>query len=37
MRRLMPLLLLLSACGTPGTELVPVADDFVFLEVALKG
>ncbi len=26
-----------AACGTPGVELTPVADDFAFLEVKLKG
>ncbi len=37
MRRLLPLVLLLSACGTPGATLVPEAGDFAFLEVRLKG
>lgn len=31
------LLLLLAACGTPGTEVVPEAGDFALLEVKLKG
>ena len=37
MRKLLPLFLLLSACGTPGVLLVPEAGDFAFLEVRLKG
>ena len=37
MRRFVPLLLLLSACGTPGRELAPQEGDFAFLEVKLKG
>jgi len=30
-------LLLLAACGTPGTLVTPQAGDFAFLEVKLKG
>ena len=38
MKRLLPALLVLAAaCGTPGTEVLPGADDFAFLEVKLKG
>lgn len=37
MKRFVPLLLLLSACGTPGREVAPVEGDFAFLEVKLKG
>lgn len=37
MRRALPILLLLSACGTPGREVAPVEGDFAFLEVKLKG
>ena len=37
MRRFVPILLLLSACGTPGRELAPQPGDFAFLEVKLKG
>ena len=37
MKRAIPILLLLSACGTPGRELTPVEGDFAFLEVKLKG
>ena len=29
--------LLLTACGTPGVDLVPEPGDFAFLEVKLKG
>lgn len=31
------LLLVLAACGTPGTAVVPQPGDFAFLEVKLKG
>ena len=34
---LVAFLLGLSACGTPGKDLVPEAGDFAFLEVKLKG
>ena len=39
---LLPLLLLLpllplAACGTPGKEVKPPADDFAFVEVRLRG
>ena len=37
MRRIVPILLLLSACGTPGREVAPEQGDFAFLEVKLKG
>ena len=37
MRRFVPLLLLLSACGTPGRVVAPEPGDFAFLEVKLKG
>lgn len=37
MRRLFPLLLLLSACGTPGREVVLEKEDFALIEVKLKG
>ena len=37
MRRVVPILLLLSACGTPGREVAPAQGDFAFLEVKLKG
>lgn len=37
MRKLLPLLTLLAACGTPGTEVRPDRQDFAFLEVSLKG
>ena len=37
MKRFLPILLLLSACGTPGRDLAPVEGDFAFLEVKLKG
>lgn len=30
-------LVLLGACGTPGTEVLPQEGDFAFLEVKLKG
>lgn len=30
-------LLVLAACGTPGTAVVPQPGDFAFLEVKLKG
>ena len=30
-------LLLLAACGTPGKEVKPQADDFAFVEVRLRG
>ena len=30
-------LLFAAACGTPGGEVTPEADDFAFLEVKLKG
>ena len=33
----MALLVLLGACGTPGQEVKPEAEDFAFLEVKLKG
>ena len=35
----LPLVLvaLLSACGTPGVQVVPQPGDFAFLEVTLKG
>ena len=31
------LLVILSACGTPGVQVVPQPGDFAFLEVTLKG
>ena len=38
MRRLpLAFLLFAAACGTPGVEVLPGADDFAFLEVKLKG
>ena len=38
MKRLpLALLLIAAACGTPGVEVTPGADDFAFLEVKLKG
>lgn len=37
MKRLLPLLTLLAACGTPGAEVKPAAQDFAFIEVSLKG
>jgi hypothetical protein len=37
MKRALPFLLLLSACGTPGRELAPQDGDFAFIEVKLKG
>jgi hypothetical protein len=38
MRKLpVAVLLLLAACGTPGGEVAPIAGDFAFLEVRLKG
>jgi hypothetical protein len=38
MRRLSWMVLLtLSACGTPGREVLPEPGDFAFLEVKLKG
>ena len=37
MKRLLPLLLLLSACGTPGRDIAPAPGDFAFIEVKLKG
>jgi hypothetical protein len=37
MRKLIPLLTLLAACGTPGSEVRPEATDFAFIEVSLKG
>jgi hypothetical protein len=37
MRRLIPLLLFLSGCGTPGRDIAPQEGDFAFLEVKLKG
>ena len=30
-------LLALAACGTPGREVKPHADDFAFVEVRLRG
>lgn len=38
MKRILPALLMLAAaCGTPGQEVTPGADDFAFLEVKLRG
>ena len=37
MKRLIPMLLLLSACGTPGQDVSPAEGDFAFIEVKLKG
>ena len=37
MKRFLPILLLLSACGTPGRDVAPKEGDFAFLEVKLKG
>jgi hypothetical protein len=37
MKRLVPILLLLSACGTPGRNVEPQPGDFAFIEVKLKG
>ena len=38
MKRLsVAVLALLAACGTPGREVKPEAEDFAFLEVKLKG
>ena len=37
MRRFVPILLLLSACGTPGRDVAPQQGDFAFIEVKLKG
>ena len=38
MKRLsVAILMLAAACGTPGVEVAPAADDFAFLEVKLKG
>jgi hypothetical protein len=31
------ILVVMSACGTPGLDLAPQAGDFAFLEVKLKG
>jgi hypothetical protein len=31
------LLLVLAACAAPGVELRPLADDFAFVEVRLRG
>ena len=37
MKKLLPLLALLAACGTPGAEVRPDSQDFAFLEISLKG
>ena len=37
MKRFLPILLLMSACGAPGRVVAPVEGDFAFLEVKLKG
>jgi hypothetical protein len=37
MKKLIPLLALLAACGTPGTAVKPSDQDFAFIEVSLKG
>ena len=37
MKRLLPLLALLAACGTPGPDVRPSSEDFAFIEVTLKG
>lgn len=37
MKKLIPLLTLLAACGTPGTDVRPSSEDFAFIEVTLKG
>ena len=38
MKRLpLAILMLAAACGTPGGEVLPSADDFAFVEVKLKG
>lgn len=37
MKRYLPILLVLSACGTPGRDLAPEPGDFAFIEVKLKG
>ena len=37
MKRYLPILLLLSACGTPGRDVAPQQGDFAFIEVKLKG
>ena len=36
MRRLIPLLILAGACGTPGAEVRPVEGDFAFLQVNIN-
>jgi len=36
-KRLIPALLLIAGCGSPGQAVAPQAEDFAFLEVKLKG
>jgi hypothetical protein len=36
-KRLIPALLLIAGCGSPGQAVAPQTEDFAFLEVKLKG
>ena len=36
MKRLIPFLVLLGACGTPGADVRPEEGDFAFLQVNIK-